>query len=376
MTRPCIARIYLDRLQANYRRIKELAGAEVEIFPVVKADAYGHNSVECAKALVKEGVATLCVACVEEALEIMESGVPARFILLSGCFPDEEATVVKMGLIPAVSELETCRRLSAEAEKQGKKVKVHIKVDTGMGRLGVLTEGFSELLKSVSALESIEIEGILSHLSSADLDQTGYVKYTKRQIEDFALIINALKLRKPEIKYYHLAGSAGLLKYPEARFNAVRPGLMLYGADPFYPGGQNPLPLEPVMSLVSRICLLKNLPAGSRISYGGKTVLERKSRVGVVPLGYADGLPRSTPAGFNFLVLGKPAPLLGVVTMDFIMVDLTEIPEAGPGEEILIFGREGSAGVGVEELAMSGRTISYEIFTRIGKRVKREYLTR
>ncbi len=373
MGRPCIARIYLDRLQSNYRTIKNLVGPGVELFPVVKADGYGHNSVRCGKALLSAGAGTFCVACVEEALELMESGVKARFILLSGCFPGDESAVVKAGLVPVVSDLETCGRLSAESRKQRKKVRVQVKVDTGMSRLGVATDGLWEFIGQAGGLPGLEIEGMLSHLSCPDYQGADYLKYTRRQIEDFSLIVNGLRKKKLKLKYYHLAGSAGLIKYPEARFNSVRPGLALYGADPFYPALEHSLHLEPVMSLVSRVCLIKNLPAGTRISYGGKSVLERKSRVGVVPLGYADGLPRSTPIGFKFLVRSKPATLLGAVTMDFIMLDLTGIPEAEPGDEILIFGREKSGAVRVEELAEAGQTISYEIFTRLGKRVKREY---
>jgi len=374
MTRQCFARIYLNRLRNNFQRIQRLVGSSVELFPVVKADAYGHNSIECAKALIKEGVKTFCVACAEEAIEILDSGVNARFILLSGVFPGEEKIVVERGLIPVVSEAGACERLAKEAQKQGRNAMVHLKIDTGMGRLGVCPEGFSDLLKSVSHLKRLEIEGVLSHLSSADSHSPEAVKYTKAQIDDFSLIVKALQAQMPSVRYFHLAGSAGMVKYPEARFNSARPGLMLYGANPFYPEKLAKLNLDPVMSLVSRICLIKTLPQGSRISYGGKTILKRTSRVGVVPAGYADGIPRSAPPGFEFLVKGKPAPLLGVVTMDLIMVDLTDIPEAKPGDEILLFGREGRSELRVEKLAQACHTISYEIFTRLGKRVKREYL--
>lgn len=372
MTRPCFARIHLNRLRENYRIIKELAGSGVEIFPVVKANAYGHNSVECGKALLKEGVKTFCVAFANEAMEMIESGISARFILLSGIFPGEERLVVKNQLIPVISDFASCLALSKEAKRQAKDVRVHIKVDTGMGRLGVLADDFPELFSKIKALPGIKIEGILSHLSCAD--EAGKNKYTKDQIEDFSLIFNALKKSRAGIRYFHLAGSAGIIHYPEARFNSIRPGLILYGADPFYPENVNKLKLKPVMNVISKICLIKTLPAGSRISYGGRSVLQRKSNIGIVPIGYADGLPRSTPPGFKFLVNGKPAPLLGVVTMDFIMLDLTEIPEAKPGNEVLIFGEEDRGRIRVEELARSAHTISYEVFTRIGKRVKREYI--
>ncbi len=375
MTRPCMARIYLNRLRLNYQKTRELAGAGVEIFPVVKADAYGHNAIACTKALLAEGARTFCVASADEALEIIESGVKARFLLLSGMFPGEESTVVRHRLIPAVSELGTCARLDAEARSQGRKVRVHVKVDTGMGRLGVSAEGFPQFLAELSRLSGIEIEGVLSHLSCADSHAPEFEQGSAEQIHDFQLIVKALAPGRPELKYFHLAGSAGLIKYPAARFTSARPGLMLYGADPFYPEATGAIELSPVMSFMSKICLIKTLPEGSRISYGGKSALTRKSRVGVAPLGYADGLPRSTPPGYGFLVRGKPAALLGVVTMDLIMVDLTDIPEAEAGDELLIFGREPSGEGRVEKLASAGRTISYEIFTRLGKRVNKEFLT-
>jgi len=385
--RPCLARIHLDRLRANYREIKAVCGEGVELFPVVKADAYGHGAIPCAKALLSEGVRTLCVACVEEALEIIDSGVLARFILLSGVFPGEEKDVLQYGLIPVISDLESAQMLDLAVKNsrtgRGKKIKVHLKVDTGMGRLGVLPEDFSGLLNGIRKLDGLEVEGMLSHLSCAGSSSEKDVRFTNKQIEDFQMIQSALARQGTPVRFFHLAQSAGLIKYPESRFNSARPGLAIYGADPFYPrqsedgrGGESEakMPhLEPVMSLISRICLIKTVPQGSAISYGATTVVKRKTSLGVVSVGYADGLPRSVPAGFNFMVRGRPGALLGVVTMDLIMIDLTEIPEARLGDEVVIFGKEPRGEVSVSALALSGGTIAYEIFTRLGKRVKREY---
>jgi alanine racemase len=374
--RPCSAKIHLDRLQANFREVKALAGANVELFPVVKADAYGHGAIQCAKALLAEGARTFCVACVEEALEIIESGVLARFILLSGVFPGEEKEILQYGLIPVLSDLENAQTLSAAAKRQNKKVKVHLKVDTGMGRLGVLPEDFSELYNGVRGMEGLEIEGVLSHLACSDSLKEKDVQFTDKQVQDFQVIKKALSQQDAGIRYFHLAQSAGLMKYPESYFNSSRPGLILYGASPFHPAetGAGAPKVDPVMSLVSKVSLLKTMPQGSSISYGATTIVKRKSRVGVVSIGYADGLPRSVPAGFHFMVKGRPAPLLGVVTMDWIMVDLTEVPEAKTGDEVIIFGKEDEGEVSVSALAHAGRTISYEIFTRLGKRVKREFV--
>jgi alanine racemase len=243
-----------------------------------------------------------------------------------------------------------------------------------MGRLGVLPEDFNQLFSSVKNLEGLEIEGALSHLSCADSVKEKDAAFTRKQIEDFQVIEKALSRSASNTRYFHLAQSAGLVKYPEARFNSARPGLILYGADPFYPAEVRLPRIEPVMSLLSKVFLVKTVPQGSSISYGAATVVKRKSRVGVVSIGYDDGLPRSLPAGFHFSVRGKPAPMLGVVTMDLIMIDLTEIPEAKAGDEVVVFGKEHEGEVNVSSLAHAAKTIAYEIFCRLGKRVKREYL--
>ena len=374
MTRPVYAKIYLDRLKKNYLQLKKLVGDDVEIFPVVKADAYGHNAVMCSQALLELGVKTLCVACLEEALELIENGINARFLLLSGFFPAEEQAVVRFGLIPAISDIETAHHLNKEALRQKRKTKIHLKVDTGMGRLGVLLEDAPAVIEEIMRMEGLELEGILSHLSWADSIEPSAKEYTEKQIEDFQLLVQAVKKKYPRVKFFHLAGSAGLIRYPSARFNATRPGIYLYGSDPFYPQKVNMPAPEPVMSLTSEIVLIKELPAGSKISYGAKTQLKKKTRVGIVPIGYADGLPRSLKPGFEFLTEGNPTPLLGVVTMDLIILDLSKAPLAKPKSKVLIFGREKEDKLPVEKLAHSAQTISYEILVRIGKRVKKQYL--
>jgi len=372
--RPCHARIHLDRLRSNFREMKALAGEGVELFPVVKADAYGHGAIPCAKALLAEGARTMSVACLEEAREIIDSGVVARFILLSGVFPGEEKEVVQYGLIPVVSDVESAELLSAAAKAQNKKLKVHLKVDTGMSRLGVLPEDFSALYNRVRQLEALEVEGVLSHLSCSGSLKDKDVAFTQKQVQDFSLIRQALLAKGSDIKYFHLTQSAGLLRWPDSYFNSARPGLILYGVNPFYPAEVKAPRLEPVMSLLSKVCLIKTVPQGSAVSYGAATVVKRRTRVGVVSIGYADGVPRSLAPGFHFMVRGKPAPLLGVVTMDLLMIDLTEIEEARPGDEVVIFGKESQGEVKVAALAHSAKTIAYEVFTRLGKRVKREYL--
>lgn len=379
--RPGFARIHLERLSANYLALRTLLAREakeLELFPVVKADAYGHGAVACAKALVTLGAKTLCVACLEEALELKEAKVNADFILLSGIFEGEEKETVNNGFMPVLSDLETAKLLNQVALREGKIARVHLKIDTGMGRLGVVPEEFAKFYSEIKSLSRLKIEGIMSHLSSANSKKPEDIEYTQKQIETFQMIHSALKQSKEDsagIRYFHLAQSACLLRYPLSHFNSARPGLILYGANPFSPEQKGLEGFQPVMSLISKIALIRTLPSGSAISYGRLTTLKRKSRIGVVPIGYADGLPRGTKPGFGFLVRGKKAQLLGAVTMDLIMIDLTEIPEARLNDEVLIFGKEEQGIVRVEALAESANTIPYELFTRIGARVKREYIS-
>ncbi len=373
MTRPLKALIHLERLKKNYQHLKELVGEGVELFPVIKANAYGHGAFQCARALKELGVKRFCVASLEEALELIEQGIDAEFILLSGVFPEEEPAVVRFGLIPCLSDLETARRLNQEALRQGRKARVHIKLDTGMGRLGFLPEEIGKVVEELAEMKGLELEGVLSHLSQADSSSQEAEEYSQKQIQDFSLLAEAVKKKISGLKYFHLAGSAGLIRYPRARFNSARPGIFLYGANPFYPE-TSPIMPEPVMSLVSEVALIKTLPAGSKISYRGKTTLKKTTRVAVVPVGYADGLPRSILPGFEFLVNGKPAPLLGVVTMDLIILDLSACPQAKPGDEVLLYGRENQAELRVEKLADSAGTISYELLVRVGRRAKKQFI--
>jgi len=378
--RPCFVRIHLERLSANYLALRTLLKREAkepELFPVVKANAYGHGAVACAKTLFGLGAKTLCVACLEEALELKQAKVNADFILLSGIFEGEEEEIVNNGFVSVLSDLETAKILNRFTLREGKRARVHLKIDTGMGRLGVVPEQFAKLYSEIKNLSGLKIEGIMSHLSSANSKKPEDIEYTQKQIETFQMIHSALQHSKENsagIRYFHLAQSAGLLRYPLSHFNSARPGLILYGANPFYPDQQGLEEFQPVMSLISKIALIRTLPSGSAISYGRLTTLKRKSRIGLVPIGYADGLARATKPGFGFLVRGKKAQLLGVVTMDLIMIDLTEIPEAQIGDEVLIFGKEEQGLLQVETLAESANTIPYELFTRIGTRVKREYI--
>jgi alanine racemase len=372
MFRPTRASIKLDSLVKNYLIIKGIIKEGVEVFPVVKADAYGHGALEVARKLRECGVEKFCVVMLEEALELIESGVHADYIILGGIFGGEDELVVKSGATPVIFRADEAERLDRAASRQGKKIKVHIKVDTGMGRIGVDSIDIFRFVENVARMKNVEVEGLLSHLSVADSDEEEDVRYTRDQLASFALIRKGLEEKGFKITYWHIANSSGLLRYPESHHNAVRPGIILYGCSPS-PGVKIPAGLEPVLSLRSEITFLKRVPMGTAISYGRKRIVERDSLIATVPVGYADGISRRLPLDFEFLVKGKRAHIAGVVTMDMLMLDVTEIPGVSEGDEVVPIGRSGQDRIRAEDIAEAINTIPYEVLTSIGSRVPREY---
>lgn len=386
--RPTIAEIVLPALRSNLKLIRSRAaaagssGPEVAIIPVVKADAYGHGAVAVSRELENQGIKWLAVACLEEAMELRDAGISAEIAILGPLKEDEFKEAGARKLTPVLSSPDDLSRLgSALGKRSGLPLSVILDVDTGMGRMGFLPEEMADAGRRLRELKAVRAVGLFSHLSVADCAGEDDREYTVRQIEDFKLIAAALAKTLPELSLFALANSGGLFFHPAATMNAARPGITLYGVRP-NPELADPSGLWPVMRLVTEIAQVRSLPAGASVSYGRKTVLARPSKIALLPVGYADGLKRSLPPGFAFLVRGQRAPIVGVVTMDFTMVDVTEIPEAKVGDRVLVMGRERKdAGlksglpieVLVEEHARAAGAIVYEILTGIGKRVPRVY---
>ena len=352
--------IDLAALRHNFQVAKEMAGCR--LMAVVKAGAYGHGLEEVARCLETQGVEFFGVANVGEARRIAQAGVRTRIYLLGVAWADEREEIVAYGWTPCLSSLPEARHFNELAARAGSNLRVHLAVDTGMGRGGFLPGELVAAMQELEALDHLVIEGIGSHLPSADEDED----FTKRQIAEFSSAVRTAG-GEGRFAWRHLANSAGIMAYRMPSCNLARPGLMLYGISPL-PGHQDRLRV--VMSLKSRITLVRTLPAGHGVSYGREFVTSRPTRVATVGIGYADGYPRHLSGkGAEVYVRDRRLPVIGRVTMDQIMVDATDLPEAGEGDEVELFGTR----IAVDEVARMAGTISWELLTGITPRVARVY---
>lgn len=352
------AEIELAALRHNLAVAREAAPG-CAVMAVVKAGAYGHGLEEVARTLAAEDLAFLGVANVGEARRIASAGVRTPLYLLGATWEAERAEIVERGWVPCLSTLDEARQFSELAVAAGKRLAVHLSVDTGMGRGGFLGEGLAGNFRQLEALPGIEIEGIGSHLPSADEDPG----FTRAQFARFEEAVELLGGRD-RFRWIHLSNSAGLLDYDNHACNLVRPGLMLYGVSPLPP---YQVRLQPVMSLKSRVTLVRTLPAGHGVSYGRAFVTERTTRVATIGIGYGDGYPRHLSGqGAEVMVRGHRLPVLGRVTMDQVMIDAGDVDLAA-GDEVELFG----SAIPVSEVAAKAGTIPWEILTGITPRVVR-----
>ena len=366
--RPTIAEVDLGALEFNYRQIQKRIPEGVKLLAVVKADAYGHGAIPVSLKLEKLGVEYLGVAIPEEGVELRRGGVKAPILVLGGIFGREVDQIFRFRLTPVIFRKDSLKLLSQEAERRRRKVKVHLKVDTGMGRLGVPLSDWPDFLKEVKRFPKIEIEGILSHFSMLDAEKD----LTQNQWGAFQRAVTIAQEMGISCQYLHMASSATLTAFPGYSAKLVRPGIMLYGSYPS-PKFQSLIPLKPVMTLKTRIHFLKSVPPGTRISYGGTFKTKRESLIATLPIGYADGYSHHLSNHGEVLIHGKRAPVVGKVCMDFIMVDVTDIPRVSVGDEVILMGRQGREQITAEEIAEKINSISYEVLCLIGKRVPRVY---
>ncbi len=367
----CWAEIDLSALRHNARVAREFAGPAASILAVVKADGYGHGMGPVARALHDGGlVEQFAVASVAEAKALRGQLPDVPVTILSPALPDERPEIVRHGFLPWVSTEEEARdyaRLSLELRDNnngGNPFVLVVAVDTGMGREGVLPDRLDGLLDRIAQMPGVLVGGVVTHLPSADEDTA----FTVGQLAGFGQLLAG----KPPGYGHHAQNSAGLLGYPPvAGCSVVRPGLMLYGASPL-PNHQ--ARLRPALTLKTRVSLVRELPAGHGVSYGGTFVTDRPTRVGTLAAGYADGYPRwLSNAGADVLVRGRRCPVLGRVTMDQTMVDLGALPEVAAGEEVVLLGRQGGEEIPVAELAAKAGTIPWVVFTGLTARVGRYY---
>ncbi|MEW5946037.1 MAG: alanine racemase [bacterium] len=369
--RPIWAEINCDNLTHNFRVVRGLAGETAGVTAVVKADAYGHGAVAVVRVLAGAGADMFAVASLEEALELRGAGLDVPVLVLGYTQPAWASEVVANGIRQTVYHYNLAQALSREAVKRERAVKVHVKVDTGMGRIGVFPENAVHFIEGLAKLPGIEVEGVFTHLSCADVPDD---EYTVFQLERFSRLLGELERAGIGVPLRHAANSAGILRYPDSIFNMVRPGIMLHGLFPSERLKDARLGLKPVMAIKSTVIELKTLPAGSRVSYGGTFRARRRVRVATLPAGYADGFGRRLSNRGSVIVEGRRAPIVGNVCMDFMVVDVTGIPDVKVGDEATLIGRQGGEEIGVDETASLLGTINYEVVSLIGKRVPRVYI--
>jgi len=356
------AEIDLNALSHNLNIVRKKTKNKT-VLAVVKAGAYGHGSIKVSEHLLKSGASMLGVAFVEEAIELREAGIKAPILVFFD--PNNTDSYLKYNLTPTVFDFKHAKAISDRAYKHNRKIAVHIKVDTGMGRVGLKIADALSKIPKIAELKNLELEGIMSHLSDAELKDKDFADM---QLKSFIALIESLKKRKIHFKFSHIANSAAVLQFPEAHLNMVRPGIMLYG---YGPTGKDTL--KPVLSLKSKIIFIKNVPAKTPISYGRTFITERKSTIATIPTGYADGYSRKLSNSGEVLISSKRAPVVGRVCMDTIMVDVTEIPHIKENADVILIGGEGKEKITAQEIADKTGTIPYEVLTAIGHRVKRIY---
>lgn len=368
-SRPTWTEIDLDAIVYNYHAIKSRLTRGTNILAVVKANAYGYGMVEVARRLVREKVPYLGVACVDEAITLRRAGIRTPILVLSSVMPEEIREALTYNLTLTVCD----RALAAEIDKAARRLNkfalVHVKVDTGMGRLGIWYDEADRLIEKILGFKNVVIEGIFTHFASADEDD---VQYTAQQIDNFKRLATLLDIKGADIKYAHAANSAGAVLYKNSHFNMVRPGLMLYG---LYPNEKiaESVKLKPALSLKTRIIFLKHTPAGRSISYGRTHTTARDTIIATLPIGYADGLNRHLSNRSEVIVRGKRVPIVGRICMDHTMIDVGCVNGVRTGDEVVIIGSQGKETITVEEIARLLNTIPYEVVCWISARVPRLY---
>ncbi len=364
---PTRAYLHWDRLAHNLRLLRELVGWR-PLWPAIKANAYGHGAALVARQLVALGCDTLCVAHAEEALELLEAGVRARFITLSAALPEASDTFAEHDLEPAVCTREAVDALSRAATRAGKRISVHVKIDTGMGRIGVRPEQAAGFLAHCRGLPGLRIRGLMSHFPRADEADKSF---SEAQLETFAGVRE--KTRGMGIEFHHFANSAAIFDLPGSHLDAVRPGISIYGLAPSATIA-NPRvhELRPVLEWRSRITFLKEVPSGVGLSYGHTYRTARPSLVATIPAGYGDGLRRNLSNQLEVLVHGRRCPQVGTITMDQCTIDVTALRgRVALGDDVVLIGAQEDAAVTADEWAERLGTINYEIVTGIAKRVAR-----
>lgn len=364
--------IDLSALVHNLAQVTKLVDKRAGIMGIVKADAYGHGLVPISQTLERNKIDCLGVGYLPEALELKRNNIRVPIVILGGIFTRDEAReVVEGGFITVLYDMKTAQVLAEEAVKLDREATVLLKVDTGMGRLGIPHKETGDFLKGILALKGLCVSGLISHFSSADRYEDDF---TDTQIKYFKEAVEVGRSLGLHLHFNSLANSAGIIAHGDACFDVVRPGITLYGGLPS-PGFQSPVPLRPVMHFKGRVLQIRDLPDGTPVSYGRTYYTIGPRRIAILSAGYAEGLPRSMSNAGNVLIRGKKAPIVGMVCMNFTLVDITGIQGVDPGDEAVFLGSQMGQRITGDDMARSAGTISYEIFCSLGLRNKKEYLS-
>jgi alanine racemase len=366
---PTVAIIDLGALAHNLAETRRCLSEMCGILAVVKADAYGHGAVAVSRALADMGVTRFGVASVREGAALREAGLHLPILVMGALLPEQIPGLLAYGLTPVVHDPAIADRLVELVRSRPEPYPVHVKVDTGMGRLGLDPKTLLSFLTSPCFKGPLRIEGLLTHLADADGQDSGY---TRTQITRFRSVVEQVEAAGLSIPLIHAANSAALIGYPSAHFTLARPGLMLYGYHAA-PSGSAAPDLKPVLSLKTHIVQLRTVASGDSISYNRTYVSRRPSQIAVLPVGYADGYNRALSNRGHVLIHGRQAAVVGRICMDMTMVDVTDIPGVRPGDEAVLIGRQGTAQITADDLAAQIGTISYEVLCAIGSRVPRRY---
>ena len=372
--RPTWAEVSLPALRQNFRAVCDHVGPAVTVCAVVKAHAYGHGAVECARALEREGAKWFGVTSTDEGLALRDGGIGENILLMTGFWRGEEALVIENQLTPAVWQPEHIERLERAAERLRKdSVRVHLKVNTGMARLGADVAELPQLTAMLRACRHLKLEGLFSHLASAEVVDSRPVE---EQVARFEQMVAQVKQSGITPVYLHIANTSAIAIRPRAWMNFVRPGIALYGYQlpSVHEGKSLALPVRPVLSWKTRIFSLREVPAGQEIGYGGAYVAPAPARIAALPVGYADGLSRKLSSRGRVIVHDHYAPIVGNVSMDITLADVTEIPGAEIGTEVIVLGHSEHCSITAADHARLADTIPYEILCNISKRVPRNYV--
>lgn len=358
--RPTWAEVSLRALRENFRRFRRRMPRGLKVLFVVKGNGYGHGAAECARAAQRcAGADWLGVSSVEEGVGLREAGLRLPILVLGSLYPFESVlAAVEFGLTPTVASLDSARRLAEVARRLGRRVPCHLKVETGMGRIGMSPAAAVAAAEYLAGERLVACQGVYTHFSCAETDRA----FVLEQLRRFRAFLEELSRAGLSHGLRHAANSAAALRFPAARLDMVRPGLALYG---LYPG------FAPVLSLKSKVVFLKTIPRGAVVGYGATFRARRPTRVATVPVGYADGYPRRLSNRSAVLLGGRRCPVIGTVSMDMLMCDATDVPAARVGDDVVLIGRQGRAEIGVAELARAAGAIPYEITTALTSRVPR-----